>query len=154
MALQSSLNHVQQSDWGYCLPACAQMALAQLGITTSQRQLAKQLGTIAKIGTPLPNVQRLEKFGVQVKQIQWQGANAVSEALRLNRAVIAALLTSHDLPGWSTLRTQHVVIITAIDTAQISYHDPALSYGPVAVQLDAFLLAWSDMSEQAALLWK
>lgn len=99
------------------------MALAQLGVTVSQQRLAKQLGTIAKIGTPFPNVQRLEKLGVQVKQIQWQGTNTLSEALRLNRAVIAAVLTSHDLPGWSTLRTQHVIVVTAIDATQIAYHD-------------------------------
>ena len=136
MALRPLINHVQQIDWGYCLPACAEMALSQLGVSVSQQRLAKQLGTVAKIGTPFPNVQRLAKLGAQVKQIQWQGVNALSEALRL------------DLPGWGTLRTQHVVVVTAIDAVQISYHDPALPYGPATVQLDAFLLAWSDMSEQ------
>lgn len=154
MTLRPLTSHVQQIDWGYCLPACAEMALSQLGVSVSQQRLAKQLGTVAKIGTPFPNVQRLAKLGAQVKQIQWQGVNALSEALRLDRTVIAAILTSHDLPGWSTLRTQHVVVVTAIDAVQISYHDPALPYGPATVQLDAFLLAWSDMSEQAALLWK
>lgn len=101
MALRPLINHVQQIDWGYCLPACAEMALAQLEVNVSQQRLAKQLGTVAKIGTPFPNVQRLVKLGLQVKQLQWQGANAVSEALRLDRTVIAAILTSHDLPGSS-----------------------------------------------------
>ncbi len=37
--------HVQQITLGYCLPACGQMALAQLGITVTQAELAHALGT-------------------------------------------------------------------------------------------------------------
>ena len=149
-----SIEHIQQIDWGYCLPACTQMALAQLGIGVPQARLAKQLGTVALVGTPFPNVQRLEKLGVYVQIVQWQSANKLIEAQRLNRAMIAAILTTQDLPGWQTLQTQHVVVVTQIDATQITYHDPALPYGPVTVQLDAFLLAWREMAEQVALLWK
>jgi len=37
------------------------MAMAQIGIKVSQSKAAKLLNTVAKIGTPLPNIQRLEK---------------------------------------------------------------------------------------------
>lgn len=41
--------HIQQVALGYCLPACAQMALAQLSIAATQAQLAQVLGTRAGI---------------------------------------------------------------------------------------------------------
>jgi len=44
--------HVQQITLGYCLPTCGQMALAQLGITVTQAELAHALGTRAGVGTP------------------------------------------------------------------------------------------------------
>ena len=49
------------------MPACAQMALAQLGIVTTQAQLAQILGTRVGVGTPFSRVERLAQWGVRVR---------------------------------------------------------------------------------------
>jgi len=43
-------------------------------------------------------------------------------------------------------------LVISIDNERVTYHDPALSYGPVSTLLAEFLLAWSEMDEQAAFL--
>jgi hypothetical protein len=50
----------------------------------------------------------------------------------------------------------HLVVIVSADTnnsngnEQITYHDPARSYGPVPTLLAEFLLASGEMDEQAS----
>jgi len=73
--------HIQQVALGYCLPACAQMALAQLGILVNQTQLAQTLrigirgGTRIGIGTPFSRAEHLAKWNVRVhwcKKLHWR----------------------------------------------------------------------------------
>ena len=59
--------HIQQMALGYCLPACAQMALAQLGIAVTQTRLAQTLGTRVGVGTPFSRAQRLVEWNVRVR---------------------------------------------------------------------------------------
>jgi len=61
-------------------------------------------------------------------------------------------LKTTGLPGWGNIRTQHAILEVNADAERISYHDPALSYGPVSASIDEFLLAWNEMDNQAALL--
>ncbi len=49
-------------------------------------------------------------------------------------------------------RVEQLVEKMDITPSQILYHDPALGDGPTSANQAEFLLAWSDMSEQAALL--
>jgi ABC-type bacteriocin/lantibiotic exporter with double-glycine peptidase domain len=144
--------HVQQTTLGYCLPACGQMALAQLGITVTQAELAHALGTRAGVGTPFSRVERLARWGVRVQLKRCISVDELAAALAAGVAVIAALTTTPGLPGWGNIRTQHTVSVISIGNEQITYHDPALSYGPVSTLLAEFLLAWSEMDEQAAFL--
>jgi ABC-type bacteriocin/lantibiotic exporter with double-glycine peptidase domain len=144
--------HVQQTTLGYCLPACGQMALAQLGITVTQAELAHALGTRAGVGTPFSRVERLARWGVRVQLKRCISVDELAAALAAGVAVIAALTTTPGLPGWGNIRTQHTVLVISIGNEQITYHDPALSYGPVSTLLAEFLLAWSEMDEQAAFL--
>jgi len=152
MSLSNPIEHIQQQAIGYCLPACAQMALAQFDIKASQKQLAQALGARAGIGTPFPNIIHLNRWRVHVETIQWQSIDAVASALAVNRVVIVAVTTTPGLPEWGNIRTQHAVLVVAVNPEQIVYHDPALQYGPVSAPCDEFLLAWSEMAEQAALL--
>ncbi len=144
--------HVQQERIGYCLPACGQMALAQLRIAATQADLAQALGTRAGIGTPFSRVQRISQWGVDVQVTEWGTMEALATSLGDGLAVIAAITTTSDLPGWAEIRTQHAVLMVEVSSDQVSYHDPALAQGPVSVSHDEFLLAWSYMAERAAFL--
>ncbi|HEX9926850.1 MAG TPA: C39 family peptidase [Anaerolineae bacterium] len=152
MSPLKSPTHITQTGLGYCLPACAQMALAQLGIDETQQALAETLGTRTGIGTPFSRIERLAAWSVEVRVTEWGGVDALETALAGEAAVIAAVVTSPKLPGWPNLRTQHTVLIVGIDAEQVTYHDPALTYGPVSTSRGEYLLAWSEMSELVAFL--
>jgi hypothetical protein len=126
------------------------MALAQLDIVITQEELAQLLDTRPGIGTPFSRVQQLKNVNVHVEE--WCGLESVVEALPQETAVIVAIMTTPGLPGWQNVRTQHAVLISEAQSTVIMYHDPALSYGPVSVLRDEFLLAWSEMSEKAAFI--
>jgi hypothetical protein len=106
MVPHKPLRHVQQIALGYCLPACAQMALAQLGIITTQAELAQVLGTRAGLGTPFPRVERLAEWGVRVQLERRIAVDELAAALAADMAVITALTTTPGLPGWGNIRTQ------------------------------------------------
>lgn len=144
--------HIQQAVVGYCLPACAQMALTQLEITSTQTQLAQTLGTRIGVGTPFSRAERLVQWNVHVQLARSASTDDLVASLTDDKAVIVAVTTTPGLPGWGNIRTQHAVLITNITTDQVMYHDPALAYGPVSALLAEFLLAWGEMDEQAAIL--
>lgn len=150
--LRKPVIHLQQSNPGYCLPACAQMGLSQLGIEVSQTEIARLLGTDAGVGTPFSRIARLAQWGVDVQITRWQGGESLAMAWAADMAVIAAVTTTAGLPGWSNLSRQHAVLVVHMDPEQIVYHNPALPYGPVTAKPDDFFLAWSEMEEQTALL--
>ncbi|MCL4262121.1 MAG: hypothetical protein KJ069_02855 [Anaerolineae bacterium] len=140
--------HIQQKGFGYCLPACVQMALAQFDISVTQEQLASLLGVRPGIGAPFSHVRRLKQ--AQVIVTEWGSVQAIVEALGERTAVITALKTSPALPGWPDLQVQHTVLVVEVTADAVFYHDPALDNGPVTAPLNEFLLAWSEMSELAA----
>jgi len=152
MALLDRPAHVQQLTLGYCLPACGQMALAQLGIETTQEQVAQVLETRMGVGTPFSRVKRLQKWVNDVRITEWGGAKALGAALDSNVAVIVALTTTPALPGWGDIRTQHTVLVVNVGLDRITYYDPALSQGPVSASRNEFLLSWSEMAELTAFL--
>jgi len=137
---------------GYCLPACAQMALAQLGIVVSQAQLAGTLGTRVGVGTPFSRVERLVQWNVHVQLTRRASIEDLVASLAADMAVIVAVTTTPGLSGWGNIRTQHTVLVVDAGAEQITYHDPDLTYGPVFALRAEFLLAWSEMDERAAFL--
>ncbi|NKQ36084.1 MAG: hypothetical protein HF973_10775 [Chloroflexi bacterium] len=142
--------HYRQIGWGYCLPACAQMALAQLGIKIKQPAIAVILETRPGVGTPFPNLQKLSQVDVEIQE--WGSLTAVEEALKKETAVITAVMTTPGLPGWNDLRTPHAVLILDVTIEHIIYHDPAMTQGHTAASRNEFLLAWSEMAEKTAFL--
>jgi len=97
--------HVRQMALGYCLPACAQMALAQLGIVVSQAQLAQTLGVRVGVGTPFSQVERLTQWDVQVRLTEQVSVEELVTSLAADVAVIVAITTTPGLPGWGNIRT-------------------------------------------------
>lgn len=142
--------HRQQHTIGYCLPACGEMALAQLGLRVNYKELSLLLTTRAGVGTPFSRISLLEKFHLHMQIVEWAGEESLRRALSENKAVIVAVLTSSGLPGWQTVETQHTLLLVRIDEEYVTYHDPALAHGPVTASLGEFLLAWSEMAEQVA----
>lgn len=65
-----SLPHFRQSAEGYCLPACARMVLAYLGLERSEGDVSQVLGAQA-FGTPSFAVRRLTAWGLQVIYREW-----------------------------------------------------------------------------------
>jgi hypothetical protein len=128
------------------------MALTQLGITSTQTQLAQTLGTRIGVGTPFSQVKQLVQWNVHVQLMRLASIDDLVASLTDDKAVIVALMTTPGLPGWGNIRTQHAVLITNITADQVTYHDPAWTYGPVSAPLAEFLLAWGEMDEQAAIL--
>ena len=146
--------HVHQVTLGYCLPACGQMALDQLDLAVTQDELARIMETEPGYGTPFSRIKRLKQWQIAVEIIAWGGIETIVETLTNDKAVIVALLTNMNLPGWDDIQTQHTVLVADILSEQISYYDPALLEGPVLASLDEFLLAWSDMDELMATCWR
>jgi hypothetical protein len=128
------------------------MALAQLGITTTQTQLAQVLGARVGVGTPFSRVERLERWDVRVSLTRQASIDDLAASLTANVAVIVAITTTPGLPGWGNIRTQHTVLVTVASAERVTYHDPALAHGPVSTLRDEFLLAWGEMDERAAFL--
>ena len=152
MSLLEPPVHIQQIALGYCLPACAQMALAQLGLMVTQARLAQILGTRSGIGTPFSRVQRLMQWNIRVQLVRWTSMDDLITSLAADMAVIAAVKTTPGLPGWGNIRTQHTVLMVDAGAEQVTYHDPALAHGPVSTLSAEFFLAWSEMDERAAFL--
>lgn len=144
--------HIQQAMLGYCLPACAQMALAQLGIAATQVQLAQTLGTRVGVGTPFSQVERLAQWNVRVHMTYQASIEDLVASLAADMAVIVAVTTTPGLPGWGNIHTQHTVLMVDVGPEQVTYHDPALTHGPVFALRAEFLLAWSEMDGRAAFL--
>lgn len=126
------------------------MALAQLDLVATQKALAQLLGTQPGIGTPFSCIQQLQNVNVRI--VAWCGLDMVSEALSRQTAVITAVMTTPELPGWQNSWSPHAVLVTEVQAALILYHDPALPHGPVSAAHNEFLLAWSEMAEQTAFI--
>ena len=144
--------HTQQMALGYCLPACAQMALGQFGITVSQTQLAHVLGAQVGVGAPFSRTERLVQWDIRVQLTQQISIEELAASLATDVAVIAAVTTTPGMPGWGNVRTQHAILVVDVGPEYVSYHDPALTQGPVSAVRNEFLLAWSEMDSRAALL--
>ena len=62
--------HFQQSDEGYCLPACARMVLSYLELERDEADLSQILGT-KRYGTPSFAIERLSDPDIEVIYQEW-----------------------------------------------------------------------------------
>ena len=153
-----SVSHIRQLGEGYCLPACAQMVLAYLGVLgadamgeTAQRQLAKQLQMIFGVGTPGFHIRLLASRRIEVIYRRGELAD-LRAALNKGLPPIIMLVTG-ELPYWG-ISTTHAVVLLGIDENSVLLNDPDYEQAPIRVSLGDFELAWYEMGNKYALLKK
>ncbi len=133
-----SVSHRQQRTQSDCLPICAQMVLAYLGLMPPYKTLTSLLDT-RHFGTPFRNLKRLEKLGTSVT-FDHCGIGEIAHYTQNNSPVIVALQTA-DLKYWAGIETDHVVVVIGIDVQSVYVHDPSLDHGPHPVPHSQFELA-------------
>jgi hypothetical protein len=69
--------HFQQSDEGYCLPACARMVLSYLGLERDEAGISQILAT-KKYGTPSFAIERLSDPDIEVIYQEWSVAELLA----------------------------------------------------------------------------
>lgn len=143
--------YIRQLADGYCLPACAQMVLAYLGIKRDQVQLAEQLKMIPRAGTPGFRIRLLASKKLEVIYRSGEVAD-LRAALNKGMPPIIMLVTG-DLPYWE-ISTTHAVVLLAIDEKSVLLNDPDYEEAPIRVSLGDFELAWYEMENKYALLKK
>ena len=140
--------HYKQSAEGLCLPACARMVLAYLGLHLSEDQVVKLLRSYP-FGTPAPNMRYLESLGVSVTFGQASLAR-LRDWLQA-RIPCIVFVQAGDLP-YSASEGFHAVVVVGIEEGAAYLHDPASDTAPQIVPLDHFLLAWSEFDYEYAVI--
>jgi ABC-type bacteriocin/lantibiotic exporter with double-glycine peptidase domain len=133
----------QQSD-GYCLPACAQMALAYLGISRSQQELGRIMGMIAGLGVPASHILRLRSSQIQV-EYHTEGQLEHLRAWLMRQIPVIACVQTSELTYWRGHIAQHVILLVGTDEHNVYLLDPAQNPTVISVSIDEFLLAWDEM---------
>lgn len=98
-------------------------------------------------GTPASRIQRLTQRGYHVTYEQ-----TTLEQLQYylhQRTPPIVFLRTGGLPGWQE-DVAHAVILVDLTSDLAFIHDPAHDTGPDEINLDAFLLAWSEMDYYCA----
>ena len=153
MAPVISVLHRQQLEDGYCLPACVQMVLAYLGQNRPQEEIARTLGLRKGFGVPASNVAKLGIRSIAPLYVADGTLERLNYWLQLGTPVIA-FVQAGELPQWQGRRAQHAVLLVGADQRDMHLHDPAMTYGPITVPIDDFLLAWQEMDNRYAVLVK
>lgn len=143
--------HFQQSADGYCLPACARMALAYLGLSYSEAEVSQILGA-QEWGTPSFAIQRLAGLEIEVLYREWSISELLS-SLTAQRPMITFVRTGF-LDYYQDDFAHAVVVVGAIQDQQFWIHDPNQPSGPVTVSWDGLLAAWGEFGYRGAVLLK
>lgn len=133
----------QELDAG-CLPACAQMVLAYLGVQCSQAEIARLLGTHPQAGTPYSCLVRLRSAQLDVAYRKASALDDIANWLAQDLPVIA-FVQMRELPHWQGHWSQHAVVIVGLSADHVYILAPAASAQVIAVPVNDFLLAWSEM---------
>ena len=144
-----SVPHLPQSAEGYCLPACARMVLAYLGIERSEAEVSQVLGA-QEYGTPSFAIQRLSVLGVQVTYRQWPLSELMG-TLASKQPVIVFVRTGF-LEHWVEDVAHAVVIVGVEEGRRFWINDPARQQAPLAVSWDGLLAAWAEFDYRGAAL--
>ena len=143
--------HFQQSDEGYCLPACARMVLNYLGLEWKEASISQILGT-KRYGTPSFAIERLSDPALQVIYQEWSVAELLS-MLAAGRPVIVFVQTIF-LDYYQEDFAHALVIVGAVPDQHFWVQDPAQPTGPMTISWDGLLAAWSEFDYQGTVLLK
>lgn len=138
------LPYSHQIEEGYCLPACAQMALAYLGVSRSQHELAHLLGVQRYVGAPTSNLLRLRSSTIDV----FFGIEGEVETIRqwlAHRLPVIVFVQTNQLTYWGGETAQHAVLVVGLVDRLVYVFDPAQSEVVIAVPVEEFWLAWDEM---------
>jgi ABC-type bacteriocin/lantibiotic exporter with double-glycine peptidase domain len=133
-----------------CLAACAQMALNQLGLSVTQRELNRLLG-LTPLGIPYPHIQRLDRYGVNVV-LQRGDEFSLRTAIDQGVAPIVFMMTI-GLSYW-TEETQHALVMVGYNDQNVFLNDPAFADAPKSVSWDGFMIGWVEFDCWYALITK
>jgi ABC-type bacteriocin/lantibiotic exporter with double-glycine peptidase domain len=148
-----SIPHHPQTEDGFCLPACAQMALGYLDIVRTQAELAHTLQGRAGFGAPARNILNLRSRQIQATY-QTNGTWEDIHSWLQRQFPVIACIQAGELPHWRGIQAQHAVVVVSLDENTVHLHDPALDHGPVTVPTSDFWLAWDEMEGRYAVLTK
>lgn len=140
--------HFEQSDYGYCLPACARMVLSYQNRQMSERELAEILGT-QSFGTPISHINHLAALQCQVTYRSFSKAEMKSCLLQ-GIPVIVRVWTGM-LTYWAE-ESFHVVVVVGFDDEWVYLNDPAFADAPQVALWDSFLAAWAEYDEAAIVI--
>lgn len=143
--------HPQETD-AACVLACAQMALGYLGVTQSQTELAHILGADPEFGTPGPRLTRLNSSELEVIYAEGE-MDAVGNWLAQGLPVLLFVQTEQ-LDYWQSWRSQHAVMVVALDESSATLLDPAFpaSENPKQVARLELQIASDWMSNRYAVI--
>lgn len=148
-----NLKHFPQEAEAGCLPACAQMVLAYLGISHSQTSLAEMLATHPQMGARFSNIVHLQSNLIDVVLQEARALDDLSHWLNQDLPVIAFIERS-ELPYSADNVSQHAVVVVGLDQDNIYLLDPAAQSSVITVTHGDFLLAWDEMKLAYAVISK
>jgi len=140
--------HLQQSEAGWCLPACAAMVAAYWHQPLTQADIARWLDTQG-IGTPASHVDRLARHGFEVTYKT--GSLAELEMWLAQSVPCILFLRTGELPYWQ-VDTPHAVVLVGLQANDAYLLDPSVETAPVKVSSGDLLLAWSHFEYTYAVL--
>jgi Peptidase_C39 like family len=147
------VSHLEQLDFGYCLPACIEMVLAYRGIARTQVQLAQQLGMIEDLGVPAPNVSKLTSRQITVQR-QTGRIEDLLFALANDIPPIMEVRTG-GLSYWDTDDTYHVVVLVGLEDISgkwiATVNDPAFPK-PKLLDFNDLQVAWDERDNYFTLI--
>lgn len=144
-----SVPHVQQRSETDCLAACVDMVLKYLDAPTNYQRLIRTLRIDEEVGTPFPNIQRLNRLGVTV--VFRQGSIAQLYKFLQNGWPVIIPVKTKELPHWDA-DTDHAVVVVGMNEEDIYVNDPAFERAPIAIMRGDFDLAWLERDEYYAVL--
>lgn len=143
MPKRLSVPFYRQNKPGYCLAACAQMALAYWESIHDQEELARRLGVQPHLGAPIRNIHRLASSALHIT-VESGDLNKLQQWLSDDVPVIA-FIQAGELPHWQGEFFQHAVVIVEISQDSVWMLDPDAGGEPLASPIGDFMLAWSEL---------
>jgi hypothetical protein len=139
---------------GYCLPACVEMVLAARRIEQDQAALARALGTLPDVGTPISAITNLtsrirELRTLNISFHQTGEPHDLELALDAGIPPILRVITSQ-LAYWPE-STPHAVVLVDLTNEIAQVNDPAFD-DPKYVSFAELCLAWDDGGNRYALI--
>lgn len=141
--------HIQQTNDGWCLPACVAMVSAYLEQPLLQEDVARWLNTRG-VGTPASHVQRLTQRGFDV--FYGTGSLAIVETWLAQQLPCILFVRTGDLRPYWKIDTPHAVVVAGLDTTTVAIFDPGLPNAPTILSVGNLMLAWTHFDYTFAVL--